>query len=96
MDIEGFEFELFDEMLKDISHLPEQISFEMHYWTHMPVDWQKRRISSGEIAILAERLYLAGYRSISREKNPVWGHCSEFTLARFLCPVNNPLVLPSR
>jgi hypothetical protein len=96
VDIEGFEFDLFmDDLLAGDTregsaggrHLPEQIVFELHYQTQMKeLSWFHREKTAGELALLAERMYLAGYRLLAREDNPYCGHCSEMTLARFLCP----------
>jgi hypothetical protein len=79
---------MFDNMLAETGvSLPEQISFEFHYLTQMDgLDWWARQKTAGEIALLARKLYDAGYRVISREDNPQCPHCSEFTLVRFRCP----------
>ncbi len=68
-------------------HLPEQISFEMHYETQMKgQDWYGRQRTAGEIALFSRRLYEAGYRVISREDNRLCDHCTELTVVRFQCP----------
>lgn len=86
MDIKGSEYEVFEDMLSDLSAPPpEQISFELHAKTHTPVTWQKRMITPGEIGMLSARLYLAGYRVMSREPNTQCPHCIEYTVAGFLC-----------
>lgn len=87
-DIEGFEFDLFNELLRtDGVDLPEQISFELHYETQFPeLRWAPRQKTAGEVALLATQLYLAGYRLLSREDNRFCDHCTEFTVARFRCP----------
>ena len=67
--------------------LPEQISFELHYESLFPeLTWKPRRKTAGEMALLSERLYQAGYRIISREDNQFCKHCTELTIARFRCP----------
>ena len=70
-DIEGFEFDLFNELLTvDEVELPEQISFELHYRTNIrELPWTPRQKTAGEIALLGTRLYEQGYRVLSREDN---------------------------
>lgn len=70
-DIEGFEFDLFNELLTvDEVELPEQISFELHYITIVEeLPWMPRQKTAGEIALLGTRLYEQGYRVLSREDN---------------------------
>lgn len=70
-DIEGFEFDLFNEILTvDEVELPEQISFELHYRTIISeLPWMPRQKTAGEIALLGTRLYEQGYRVLSREDN---------------------------
>jgi len=68
-------------------HLPEQISFEIHYETQMKgQDWYGRQRTAGEMALFSRRLYEAGYRVISREDNRLCDHCTELTVVRFQCP----------
>lgn len=87
-DIEGFEFDLFNEILTvDEVELPEQISFELHYRTIISeLPWMPRQKTAGEIALLGTRLYEQGYRVLSREDNVLCPHCTEITIARFRCP----------
>jgi len=59
--------------------LPMQISFELHYWNIIHT-----RLT-GEVALLWDRLYEAGYRVVSREDNPLSQYCSEFTIVRTVC-----------
>jgi len=70
-DIEGFEYDLFNELLiVDDVELPEQISFELHYRViDKELTWMPRQKTAGEIALLGTRLYEQGYRVLSREDN---------------------------
>lgn len=70
-DIEGFEYDLFNELLiVDSVELPEQISFELHYKViDRELSWMPRQKTAGEIALLGTRLYEQGYRVLSREDN---------------------------
>ena len=70
-DIEGFEYDLFDELLTvDEVELPEQISLELHYKViDKELTWMPRQKTAGEIALLGTRLYEQGYRVLSREDN---------------------------
>lgn len=88
-DIEGYEYDLFNQLLtEDGVALPEQISFELHYYTQMAqLDWHTRTLTTGELALFARSLYDAGYRVISRENNHACGHCAEFTIVQFRCPL---------
>ena len=88
-DIEGYEYDLFSQLLsEDDIVLPEQISFELHFQSEMTeLDWHARTMTMGELAFFARSLYDAGYRVISRENNPACGHCAEFTVVQFRCPI---------
>jgi hypothetical protein len=62
---------------------PSGLASQLHYRTQFKeLPWYYRQRTAGEIALLAERLYLAGYRVISRADNRFCKHCAEFTLAR--------------
>lgn len=89
MDIEGSEYDVFDDLLSDLTvSLPEQIAFELHTAASSPVSWRQRKMTPGEIGALAERLYLGGYRVLSRENNDLCDDCVEYTLARFFCDMH--------
>lgn len=87
---EANEWTIFQNLLtEDDVVLPEQMSFEVHYkMANMrSLTWLKRQKTAGELALLSNRLYEAGYRFISRENNMYCPYCSEFTAVRFRCPV---------
>jgi hypothetical protein len=81
MDIEGFEFPVVESMLRGALApgaparlLPSQISFELHYRTHMAglkEAWGADGLTAGEVALLWVQLADLGYAVISREDN--WG-----------------------
>lgn len=67
MDVEGFEFDVFTQMLKEaqeknLKHLlPQQISVELHYGTRMyDLPWHMRLRQAGEIALFAGMMYRQG------------------------------------
>jgi len=64
-----------------IDVLPLQIAFELHHEMGRGHPFHL----TGEVALLWNRIYEAGYRVISREDN-VWGNCcAEFTVVRTVC-----------
>ena len=66
--------------------LPNQMAVEFHYQTQFQNEaWWWREKSAAEIVLLAERLYLKGYRSVYAYNNERCPHCKEITLARFNC-----------
>jgi len=98
-DIEGYEWKLLLSLLPKLSearrllqetgiqHLPQQMSFEMHYKptvadTYLP---SNAAYSIAEISLYWERLFDAGYRTISREDNRFCKVCTEFTVMRTMC-----------
>lgn len=91
MDIEGFEYDVLDELADEtttmsVQGLPEQINVELHWSTPMAgLDWHRRQLTAGELAVLALRLDDRAYRLVSREDNPLCEHCAEFTLVRLRC-----------
>lgn len=88
-DVEGFEWDIFEEFFNDTTTLPNQILFELHYRSHMKAetDWMHREKHAGEIALLAIQLYDAGYRVIHSAANPGCSSCYEYNLMRLHCPV---------
>lgn len=88
MDIEGYEYDVFDEILNEKGvNLPKQISFEIHYKTQMQdLDWFGWERMAGEMALFLRRLYEAGYRVLSQEDNYLCSHCTKLTIAHFQCP----------
>jgi hypothetical protein len=88
MDIEGFEYNVLADMLRERSAaLPAQIAFELHWQTQMTtLPWHHRARTAGEIALFARSLYDAGYRALSRSDKYRCPHCSEFNVVRLFCP----------
>jgi hypothetical protein len=67
MDIEGYEYPVLRSIVSNGTLLPLQIAFEMHYATGIPLSWQGRLKSSGELATFMEYLhYEGGYFLIDR------------------------------
>jgi hypothetical protein len=87
-DVEGFEWDIFEEFFSDTTILPNQILFELHYRSHMKAetDWMHREKHAGEIALLAIQLYDAGYRVMHSTANPSCSSCYEWNLMRVHCP----------
>jgi hypothetical protein len=95
MDIEGYEFSVFDSLFspfslkKNLEVLPMQILVEVHYRTQFAdllgngsEDNWKREINLFD---LNSKLLEAGYIVASRDDNSACNHCSELTLLRFFC-----------
>lgn len=91
-DVEGFEYELFRELLQDKGRLPREAMFEIHYRSHMRArtPWHTREIHAGELAVAAIDLYDAGYRVISSKPNQGCSSCFEYTLLRTRCQSELP------
>jgi hypothetical protein len=80
MDIEGGEYSVFADLLKNISRsdLPYQISFETHWWN--------RDIYHAILHIsLFSQLWTSGYRLLQHELNYYDPYCVEWTFIRMLC-----------
>jgi hypothetical protein len=65
IDIEGFEFEIFPQMMKDAAAgrtvLPEQIMVELHFMTRMwAISWNLRSITAAEIMLLIGTMFRQG------------------------------------
>jgi len=98
-DIEGYEWNLFLSILPKLSearrlfnetgihHLPQQMSFELHYRPSIEDIYltEDAAHSAAEIGMYWERLFNAGYRTVSREDNPLCYICAEFTVIRTMC-----------
>jgi hypothetical protein len=80
MDIEGAEYSVFADLLKNISRsdLPYQISFESHWWN--------RDIYHAILHMsLFSQLWTSGYRLLQYELNIGDKSCVEWTFMRFYC-----------
>ena len=96
MDIEGFEWPVFDGLLAAHARdayapLPSQIAFELHYrsTSSKTLGWTKDGPSAADIARLAIRLYDTGYRTLSKVYTNNCPHCTEISLLRVFCPGTN-------
>ena len=84
-DIEGFEWSLFDSILKS-KHLPRQVAFELHtrhanrHYVPPNLVAEKGREA---VVKLFDRLYQLGYRTVSKELNFGDFRCAEFVVYRF-------------
>ena len=91
-DVEGFEYDIFRDVLSEGSglhtRLPREMLFELHYRSHMGARtaWWDREKTAGEVAMLAVDLYDAGYRVIGAHINGGCSSCYEYTLLRVTCP----------
>ena len=93
IDIEGWEWPIFDrESIQDIN-LPMQLLMEVHYCHECK---GKLAIESGvqhnenmetaiDMARFQARLLMSGYVVINRDDNPACPHCTELTLLRIRC-----------
>jgi len=87
IDIEGFEYGVFRNMLRDsniLSYIPEQIAVEIHTRVHWPaLTWRHRQKSLLELRSWKVMMQLVGgYHLIHREDNPLCWYCSEILLMR--------------
>ena len=86
MDIEGHEYQVLHNIIRNNVLLPLQIAFELHYQTITPgVPWAAggQRKGSGEIATFMEYLhYQGGYFLVDIRHNSECPHCSELLITR--------------
>lgn len=87
MDIEGFEFEVFRNILKGAAIsgvLPDQIAFELHAKnTYDLLSWFGRYKTYLEIYSLMNMLEkVGGYKLVSRDDNEVCAYCTELLVIR--------------
>ena len=88
LDIEGYEWDVFDAMIRSSAPLPFQIATELHltaFWDSARLWWAGRRLTAGEVALWARRFFDLGYRVVKRSDNPHWPQATEVTLVRFRC-----------
>lgn len=86
MDIEGYEWQVFDELLDDSvrSISPQQISFELHVAdsTALIADLGNNANWVYPVVKLARRIDAAGYYFAVAEKNTLCGTCSEYVIVK--------------
>jgi len=85
-DIEGFEWQLFDSLLKSSKrNLPQQLAFELHTEgasdSYVPPDIVRNKTRKDVVKLFAE-LRKLGYRVVSKEVNRGDRSCCEFVLYR--------------
>jgi hypothetical protein len=94
IDVEGFEFNVFTNMLEDAAQsntmdmLPTQISVELHYATRMyDVPWMLRSFTTSEIAMFVGMMYRrGGYVLVHYEPiGPGCWPCAEVLFVRTFC-----------
>ena len=99
VDIEGFEWELFNTWEDTQSTLPFQISTELHltaFWNSAGAPdtsarktgkfWGAgREMSAGEAYAWGRRMYDLGYLPVSHDWSERWPQSREFTFVRFRC-----------
>ncbi len=62
LDVEGFEYDIFTEMMQSPDLLPRQIQVELHWGTRMTgLSWMPRLRTSGEIALMAGMMFHGGF-----------------------------------
>lgn len=96
MDIEGGEFNILPFWDRKYKHLPEQLSFEVHYanlyagtkhFRNASSDgdliWAGiKEVSLAQLSLMFLHLANLGYAIVSREENVRCGNCVEFTMMR--------------
>ena len=90
-DIEGFEYDLFHDMLYEVSlrsRLPRVMQFELHYRAlmHSRPQWRLREKTAGELALAGVQLYDAGFRALASDPNVGCEACYEYTILQTSCP----------
>lgn len=85
LDVEGFEYDIFTEMMQSPSLLPQQIQVELHWGTRMTgLPWMPRLRTSGEIALLAGMMFDGGFLPVHLDFNPYCTPCMEVLYFRAL------------
>ena len=90
IDVEGFEYDFFTQMLNDdnVSHLlPSQISVEMHYATRMyDLEWMLRHRQAGELTMFNGMMYnVGGYIPVKLVHQAYCDSCIEVLYIRVFC-----------
>lgn len=91
IDVEGFEYDFFSQMLNDESVarlLPNQISVELHYATRMyDLEWMVRQRQAGEITMFNGMMYNAGgyIPVVKKHIGPGCDSCLEVLYVRLFC-----------
>ena len=80
IDVEGFEYDIFSQMIRDSPDLlPLQIQVELHWASRMTgLSWMPRTRSAAEVALLSSMMFSAGhYLPIQLDFNPYCTTCME-------------------
>lgn len=92
MDVEGYEWEVFQGMLLDAENasdleLPDQMYIEFHWGTQMKgLSWRGRAKSPLELFQLSQALFFKlGYIVTDKRPNTICPHCIEVLITRVLC-----------
>lgn len=89
IDIEGFEWPIFQSWNSSMPVLPMQIMVEVHYKTQMKsLFWSHRKDWKNAKDLIALQMHLLdiGYATVVRDNNKRCPHCVELTLVRVRCP----------
>lgn len=85
LDVEGFEYDIFTEMMQSPDLLPRQIQVELHWGTRMTgLSWMPRLRTSGEIALMAGMMFHGGFLPVHLDFNPYCTPCMEVLYFRAL------------
>ena len=85
LDVEGFEYDIFTEMMQSPDLLPQQIQVELHWGTRMTgLSWMPRLRTSGEIALMAGMMFHGGFLPVHLDFNPYCTSCMEVLYFRAL------------
>lgn len=100
IDVEGFEYDVFTQMIQSehkalarsssssSSLLPQQIMVELHWGTRMTgIPWMPRVRTSGEIALFMTMMFQGGgYIPILQDFSPGCNTCMEVVFFKVQCP----------
>eukprot|EP00804_Cyclotella_cryptica_P003502 CCRYP_002142-RA/>CCRYP_002142-RA protein AED:0.14 eAED:0.14 QI:0/-1/0/1/-1/1/1/0/330 len=93
IDIEGWEWSIFDrDSIQDVN-LPMQLLMEVHYCQkrrgkraiECRVEHNENMETAIDMARFQSRLLMSGYVVVNRDDNPYCPHCTELTLMRVRC-----------
>lgn len=90
IDVEGFEYDIFSQMIQTPELLPLQIQVELHWATRMTgLSWMERTRSAGEISLLSGMMFNAGgYLPTKLDFNTHCTSCMEVLYVRAACNAN--------
>ena len=93
MDIEGFEWEILEQIVRSHALMPVSLTVELHYKSQFPkVPFHGRFLSPFEMGAWADFMFTrGGYVLVDRRDHSVCLHCCEVVFARLVEPGLAPL-----